>query len=98
MLVNHLQRLATATRHAGQRIFGHDDRQASFFGDQLVEVTQQRATAGQHQAAFGDVGRKLGGRLLQRALDGRYDRAQRFLERLENLVSCLLYTSPSPRD
>ena len=43
-----------------------DDRQAGLFHQQLVDVAQQRAAAGQHDAALGDVGAELGRSLLER--------------------------------
>lgn len=67
--VHHLQRTATAASHAGQRLLGDDHRQAGFLCQQLVQVAQQRATAGQHQAALGDIRGQLRRRLLEGALD-----------------------------
>src|SRR5690606_3755033 len=43
-------------------------------------------TAGKHQATFGNIRSQLGRRLLQGALDGRYNRTQRFLQSIENFV------------
>src|SRR6185312_13521823 len=52
MHVDQLQRTSAATRDAGQRILGDLHVQAGFLADQLVDVAQQRAAAGQHDAAF----------------------------------------------
>ncbi len=61
-------------------------RQAGFFGQQAVEVAQQRAAAGQHHAALGDVGAQLGRGLLQRVLDGRDDLVERLGQGFQDLV------------
>src|SRR3990167_3898252 len=84
--VHHFQRLAAATSHAGQRVFGNDHRQAGFLGQQLVEVTQQGATTGQHQATLGDVGGQLRRRLLQGAFHRLNDGRQGFLQRFQHFV------------
>src|SRR5690606_11531645 len=70
-----------------QRIVGDDDRQAGFFHQQLVDVAQQRAAAGEHDAALRDVGAELRRRLLQRFLDGTDDALQGLLQGLEYLVA-----------
>src|SRR5689334_15462505 len=68
VLVDQLERTPAAARDAGERIVGDVDMEARLLGDQPVEIAQQRAAAGQHDAAFGDVGAELGRRLLERAL------------------------------
>lgn len=55
-------------------------------GQQLVEVTQQGATTGQHQATLGDIGRQLWRRLLQRALDRLHDGRQGLLQGFEHFI------------
>jgi hypothetical protein len=50
-----LQRQTATTCHAGQWVFGHQDRQASFFSQQTVQIAQQGATTGEHHAALGNV-------------------------------------------
>src|SRR5260370_11216931 len=45
-----------------------------------VEIAEQRAAAGQHDALVDDVGGEFGGRMLERHLDGLDDRADRFGE------------------
>src|SRR5690606_1827093 len=53
------QELTAATRHAGKRVVGNNHRQAGFFAQQLVEITQQRTAAGQYHTALGDVRRQF---------------------------------------
>jgi len=77
---------AAATRDTGQRVFGHDDRQPGFLAEQLVEIAQQRTTAGQHHAALGDVGREFGGRLLECALHRSDDAGERIFERAQDFI------------
>ncbi len=43
-LVHQLEDATATACHAGEGILGDDDRQAGFFHQQLVDVTQQRAT------------------------------------------------------
>src|SRR6188508_1569907 len=64
VLVDQLQHLPAATRHAGERIFGDHDWEAGFFHQQLVDVAQQRTAAREHDPAFRDVRAELGRRLL----------------------------------
>ena len=85
--VHALQRDAATAHHAGQRVFGHQHRQAGFFGQQTVQVAQQRAAAGQHHAAVGNVGAQFGRRLLQRVLDGADDVVERVGQGFEDLVA-----------
>src|SRR5690348_4570298 len=66
VLVDQFQRTATAAGDAGQRVVGNLHVQAGFLGDQPVQVAQQRAAAGQHDATLGHVRAQLGRRLLQR--------------------------------
>ena len=87
MLVDQLEHAAAAAGDAGQRIFGDHDRQAGFFHQQLVDVAQQRAAAGQHDAALRDVRAELGRRLLERDLDRADDAGERLLQRFENFVA-----------
>ena len=53
------EHLARAQHHAAQRIVGDRNRQPGFFANALVEILQQRAAAGQHDAAIADVGAKV---------------------------------------
>ena len=87
MLVHEFNHAAAATCNTGQWVVGNDHRQAGFFHQQLVEITQHCATAGQYDAAFGDIGTQFRRRLLQGFLDGTDDALQRFLQRFENFVA-----------
>src|SRR5262245_25934534 len=86
VLVDQLQHLAAPASYPAERILGNHHRQAGLFHQQLVAVAQQRATAGEHDAALGDVRTQLGRRLLERGLDRANDALQRLLQRLEDLV------------
>jgi hypothetical protein len=81
-----LQRHAAAAHHAGQRVFGHQHRQAGFLGQQAVQVAQQRAAAGQHHAALGDVGAQFRRGLFQRVLHGGDDLVERVGQGFQDLV------------
>ena len=72
--------------HAGERIFGHDHRQAGLFHQQAVDVAQQRAAAGQHHALLGDVGAEFRRGLLERGLDRADDAVERVGQRFQDLV------------
>ena len=71
--VDQLEGAAAAAGDAGQGILGDLDVQAGLLRQQLVEVAQQRAAAGQDDAALGDVGTELRRGLLERRLDRRDD-------------------------
>ena len=68
-LVHQLQDSPAAARDAGERIIGHHDRQPRLFGEQLVDIAQQRHTAGEDDAALGDVRTEFRWRLFERLLD-----------------------------
>jgi hypothetical protein len=87
VLVDQLERTAAAARHAGQRIVRDDDRQTGFLRQKLVDVAQQRAAAGEYDAALRDVRAELRRSLLERLLDRADDALQRLLQRLEDLVA-----------
>src|SRR5262245_39956966 len=76
MLFGQLEDSPAAARDAGQRILGDDDRQTGFLHEELVDVLEECAAAGQHDAALGDVRAELGRRLLERLLDGLHDALQ----------------------
>ena len=86
MFIHHFQCTTTATGNAGQRVFGDDYRQASFLGQQLVEVAQQGATTGQHQATLGDVGSQFRRRLLQGAFHCLNDSSQGLLQSFQHFI------------
>ena len=86
MFLGELEDPAAAARYAGQRIISHHHGQAGFFHEQFIHVPQQRAAAGEHDAALGHVGAEFGRSLFERLLHGADDALKRFLERLEDLV------------
>src|SRR5437763_4395957 len=75
-LVHQLENAPATARHAGERVIRHDDGQTGLFREELVDIAQQRATAGEDDAALGDVGAKLGGSLFERLLHGAHDTLQ----------------------
>jgi hypothetical protein len=81
------QRDAAASYHTGQRVFGHQHRQAGFFGQQTVQVTQQGATAGEHHAAVGNVGTQFGWRLFQCVFNSRDDVVDGVGQRFQNFIA-----------
>ena len=83
-LVHQFENAPTTPCDAGERVIRHDDGQAGFFREQLVDVAQQGAATGEDDAALGDVGSKLGRSLFQRLLHGADDALQGFLQRRRN--------------
>ena len=75
------QHHAGAQDHRGQRILGDEHRQAGLLAQPLVEVAQQRAAAGQDDAAVVDVGGQLGRNPLERVAHRLDDLAQRLGQR-----------------
>src|SRR5690606_42039987 len=75
-----------ATRYTGQRYLGNDHWEPGSLRDQLVQVEQRRATAGQDQATIGDVRSQFRRGLLQRALDRLNDGRQGLLQRFEHFI------------
>src|ERR1700726_3346247 len=86
-LVHQLENAPATAGHAGQGVIRHHDRETFFLGEQLVDVAQQRAAAGEHDATLGDVRAQLRRSLLERLLHGTHDALQRLLQRLEDLVA-----------
>src|SRR5690606_32769080 len=84
--VQQLQRASAAAGHAGQRVFGDLHVQAGFLAEQLVQVLQQGAAAGEHDAALGHVRAELRRGLLQRLAHRLDDAGQRFAQRVEHLA------------
>ena len=76
-----------ADRDAGQRRLGQVRGHLGLLPQALVEALQQRAAAGEHDAAVHDVGRELGRRAVERLLDRVDDLRQRLLERLADLLA-----------
>src|SRR5260370_41327526 len=58
------EHLPGAQHHAAQRIVRDRDRQSGLLADPLVEILNQRSSAGQHDASVADVGRNLTRRAL----------------------------------
>ena len=52
-----VKHLARPQHNAGQWVIGNRDRKSRFFADASMQVFQQRATAGEHDAAVADVSR-----------------------------------------
>jgi len=59
MFVDHFQASTTPTGYTGERVFGKNHRQAGLFHNQTIQITQQRATAGENDAAFRNVRTKF---------------------------------------
>src|SRR5882757_9514193 len=55
VLLGELEDPAAAARHAGERVIRDHHRQSGFFHQQLIDVSQQRAAAREHDAALGDI-------------------------------------------
>src|SRR3974390_992970 len=60
-----VQGLAAAQHHRADRIVTDHDRQTRLLPPEPVEVPEQRASAGEHDALVDDVGGELGRRLLE---------------------------------
>ena len=80
-----LEASAGADRHAGQRALGEVNRHLGLVAQALVEAVQERAAAGEDDAAVHDVGRQLGRGLVERRLDRVDDLADRAVERAAHL-------------
>ena len=74
----------TATHVSGR--LGQMHRHVRLVPQALVQAVEQRAAAGEHDAAIHDVGRELGRRLVQRRLDRVDDLVDRVLERVADLL------------
>jgi 4-amino-4-deoxy-L-arabinose transferase-like glycosyltransferase len=84
--VQMIQRLAGADGHAGQGRLGAVHGHPGLQGDEIVEAADQRAPAGEQDPVASDVGRQLGGGLLQRVADRLQDLAQRPGDRRPHLL------------
>ena len=93
MFVDQFDHPAAAARDAGQRVVGDDNRKPRFFHEQLFDFAQHGTTAGQYDAAFGDVGAKFGGCLFERFLDDADNTLQGFLQCFENFIAVKSETS-----
>ncbi len=72
---------------AGERRLGEMNRHVRLVPEALVEPLQQRAAAGEHDAAVHDVRRELRRGLVERRLDRVDDLVDGLLERVPNLLA-----------
>ncbi len=70
----------------GQRILGHENGKARFVAKPLVEVTQQRAAAGEDDAAVEDVSGKLWRHSLERVANRLDDETNRLGQRVADVA------------
>src|SRR5580700_3826144 len=56
------QHAAGSEHHRSQRIVGYGNRQTGLLADALIEILDERAAAGEHNAAVADIGAQLGRR------------------------------------
>ena len=75
-----------ADRDAGERALGEVDRHLRLVAQPLVEAGEERAAAGEHDAAVHDVRGELGRRLVERRLDRVDDLRDRLVERAADLL------------
>src|SRR5580700_6168668 len=80
------EHLTGAQNHAAQRIVGDGNGQAGFFADALVKIFQQRAAAGEHDAAITDVGGKFRRRTLEGDANRVHDGRNAFAEGLADFA------------
>src|SRR5215831_17966980 len=80
------QHAARPQYYRSQGIVRDGHGQAGLFADALVEVLEQGAAAGEHDAAVADVGAQFGRRSLQRHTDGVDDRRHTLRERFADLT------------
>src|ERR1700691_825846 len=86
-LIHEFENTPAATSHAREWIVGDDYGKAGLLHQQLVDIAQQRAAAGQYDAALGHICAELGWGLLERLFDGADDALQRFLQRFQYFVA-----------
>ncbi|MNE90820.1 hypothetical protein D3C80_1883680 [compost metagenome] len=84
--MNVIQRLACADNDTIQRILGNNDRHPCFTGKQLVQVAQQCAATGQHNAPVHDVGCQLRRTFLKRHFYSFDNRIYCIRQRFTNLI------------
>ena len=82
-----LQRAAGAHGDAGQRRIGKLCGHLALLAQALLHPLQQRAAAGERDAAVHDVAGELGRRAVERVLDRADDLAERLLERRADLAA-----------
>ena len=88
--VDVLQRDGGAFRHGVKRIVRHVHREFGLVLDALVQPAQLGPASGEVDARLEDVGRQLGWRVLQRAVDAFLNLGDALVERARDL-------KPSPR-
>ena len=81
-----LEAAARADRDARERALGEVHGHLRLVAEPLVEPLQQRAAAGEHDAAIHDVRGELGRRLVERRLDRVDDLRDRLVERAADLL------------
>ena len=81
-----LEAAARADGDAGERTLGKMHRHLRLVAQPLVEALEERSAPGEHDAAVHDVGRQLGGRLVERRLDRVDDLRDGLLEGAAHLV------------
>src|SRR5262245_48059381 len=81
-VVGLLEDLARPEHHRGERITRDADVEVRDLAKKLIEPAEQRATAGQEDAAIDDVSRELGRSALERFAECVHDVADRLLQRL----------------
>src|SRR5438132_1445080 len=81
------ERPSGAQDNARQRRRGQIYGQARLESEALVKAAQEHAASGKEDAVTGDVSCQLGGRLLERVLDGVDDFTQRTLDRRPYLTA-----------
>src|SRR5208337_3671092 len=80
------EHLARAQHHAAQRVVGDRNRQSRFLADAFVEVLDERAAAGEHDAVVADIGGEFGRRAFERHADGIHDGRNAFTERFADFA------------
>ena len=85
--LEHLEAAAGADGDAGERRLGELGRHLRLVAKALVEAGEERAAAGEDDAAVHDVGGELGRRLVEGRADRVQDLADGLLERVADLVA-----------
>src|SRR5882672_11113498 len=75
-----------AQHDAGQGVVGDGDRQPGFLANTFVEILEQRAAAGQNDAAVADISGKLGRRALERHPNRVHDCGNALAERFPDFA------------
>src|SRR6185312_11793467 len=86
-LIHQLEDASATACDAGERIVRDYDGKAGLLRQELVDVTQERATAREDDTALGDVRTELGRRLFERLFHRAHNTLQRLLQGFENLIA-----------